>query len=58
MSNTNKTRLFNIVVCLLAAHVVPFFGASVGAPPLVVLSCYLLAVSLPFILDYLIYEVK
>jgi len=58
MSNTNKTRLYNIIITLLAAHVVPFFGASVGAPPLVVLSCYLLAVSLPFVLDYLIYEVK
>lgn len=58
MKKQPKTRLFQLVAALLAAHLVPLFGATIHAPPALVLWCYLLAVAAAFGADWLIYEAR
>jgi hypothetical protein len=58
MSKQHRNRFFQLVAALLACHLVPLFGATVSAPPALVLWCYLLAVAAAFGADWLIYEAR
>ena len=49
-------RIFCLVVAVLCASAVPVAGVSFGAPAWLVLSSWLLAVVLPFVMDWIIYE--
>ena len=51
------SRAFQLVAGLLACHVVPVYGASISAPPVLVLSCYFAALVATFGADYILYEV-
>ena len=49
-------RIFCLVVAVLCSCVVPFAGVAFGAPAWLTLSAWLLAVVVPFITDWIIYE--
>ena len=58
MSRAKKSRAFQFVAGLLACHLVPYYGALIGAPLGLVLSCYLLALVATFGTDYILYEAR
>jgi len=58
VSRAKKSRAFQFVAGLLACHLVPYYGALIGAPLGLVLSCYLLALVATFGTDWLLYEAR
>ena len=53
---SKRRRLFSVITAVLLCHLVPYFGALWGAPLLVVVACYLLAVFAVFFIDHSIHK--
>ena len=49
-------RIFCLVVAVLCASALPYFGVLFGAPAWLTLSAWCLAVVIPFTMDWIIYE--
>ena len=55
---SKRKRLFSVITAVLLCHLVPYFGAVWGAPLLVVVACYLLAVFAVFFIDHNIHKCR